>query len=183
MLARFGLFLSAYCPLFLILAIQNGILQANGVAAASVVVPFLIFIVLFILGVAAFCFVIFYGKDKQAQTITVLGTHLSGGDAVGYLSGYLLPFISGTQFDSNHVVAYVVFFIVACVVTMQTDVIQINPLFFMFGYRIYSTEASFSGVSRNSKNRLNVVLITRHKLAVGQIIQTYELNEEVRIVA
>lgn len=131
----------------------------------------------------AFYLMVSRGKDMQAQTITVLGTHLSGGDAVGYLSGYILPFISTTDFNVNSGVAYVIFFAVACVVTMQTDVIQINPLFFLFGYRIYSTEATFRGISKGSENRLNVVLITKRKLAVGQTIQTHELNEEVRLVA
>ena len=183
MIARFGLFLSAYSPLFLVLAIQNGITFSHKHQSIIQVAPSAIFSCLFVLGFMAFCLMVSHGKDMQAQTITVLGTHLSGGDAVGYLSGYILPFISTPDFSVNSGVAYVIFFAVACVVTMQTDVIQINPLFFLFGYRIYSTEATFGGISKGSENRLNVVLITKRKLAVGQTIQTHELNEEVRLVA
>lgn len=183
MIARFGLFLSAYSPLFLVLAIQNGITFSHKHQSIIQVALSAIFSCLFVLGFMAFYLMVSRGKDMQAQTITVLGTHLSGGDAVGYLSGYILPFISTTDFNVNSGVAYVIFFAVACVVTMQTDVIQINPLFFLFGYRIYSTEATFRGISKGSENRLNVVLITKRKLAVGQTIQTHELNEEVRLVA
>lgn len=182
MIARIGLFLSAYSPLFFILALQNGLpLLVNSLKPAPIAVP-LVFFSLFLLGVIAFILVVFCGKDDQPQKITVLGTHLSGGDAVGYLSGYLLPFISTTEFDARHVTAYIVFFWVACLVTVQTDVIQINPLFFLFGYRIYSTEATFRGITKGSKNRLSVILITRKKLAVGETVDTYELNEEVRLV-
>lgn len=182
MIARFGLFLSAYSPLFLVLAIQNGITFFHKHQCIQIA-PAVIFSLLCVLGIIAFCLMVSHGKHTQAQTITVLSTHLSGGEAVGYLSGYILPFISATDFNVNSIVAYVIFFAVACAVTMHTDVIQINPLFFIFGYRIYSTEAKFEGITKGSENRLNVVLITKNKLAVGDTIQTHELNEEVRLEA
>lgn len=182
MLAKFGLFLSAYSPLSLILMLQNILaLKSNSPKAASVF-AIIVFLFMFLLGIIAFILVIFRGKDKQVQKITVLSTHLSGGDTVGYLSSYILPFITGTEFDLSHILAYVIFFAVACAVTVHTDVIQINPLFFVFGYRIYSTEATFKGITEGYEGRLNVVLITKKKLVVGQSIDTYQLNEEVRLV-
>lgn len=178
MVVKFGLFLSAYSPLFLILGLQAMEFSSNEQADYHGVVAFGI---LFLAGVLSFVFVVCHARKRPQQTLTISGTHLSGGNAVGYLSGYLLPFVGSSISFQKDWPAYLVFFLIAGIVTVQTDVIQINPLFFVFGYRIYATEATFTGVNRKVTNTINIVLITKRKLATGKTIRTYQLNDEVRL--
>lgn len=170
-MAGFIMFLSSYSPLFVILAVQ--FFTPN-------ISVWCIFAALAIAGVTGFAYTITYYKKSTVQIVTVKETHISGGQAVGYLSGYLLPFIAVDKTDVKTILGYLVFFVVTYQVTVRTDVIQINPLFFMAHYRIYATEVEYPEVTGGVRS-ISTVLISKKPLVSGEKIKTYQIDQSIRI--
>ena len=64
-----------------------------------------------------------------------------GGNAAGYLATYLLPFIGLTPVEWGDWTAYSIYFVVAAIVFVRTDLTLINPTLYIFGYRVVSANA------------------------------------------
>lgn len=175
-MAGFIMFLSSYSPLFAILGVRFFTWPIHSVQDCTWVV----FIVLCILGIGGFLFTIGYYSRSTPQTVKIKETHISGGQAVGYLSGYLLPFIAVDADDWKTWFAYAVFFLVTYEVTIRTDVIQINPLFFIFHYRIYATDVEYQSGS-GKVTSMSTILISRNPLMAGQTVRSYSVDQSIRL--
>ena len=58
--------------------------------------------------------------------------------AAGYLATYLLPFLTVATPTVRDVLAYAGFLLVTAVVNIRSAVAQVNPLLYLFGYRVLS---------------------------------------------
>lgn len=175
-MAGFLMFLSSYSPLFAILGVQFFTWPIHSVEDCI----WVIFTLLCASGIAGFLFTISHYKKSTPQTVKVKETHISGGQAVGYLSGYLLPFIAVNTADWKTWFAYAIFFLVTYEVTIRTDVIQINPLFFIFHYRIYATDVEYESGSGEATS-MSTILISRNPLMAGQTVRSYSVDQSIRL--
>jgi hypothetical protein len=137
-------------------------------------------VVLCIAGVIGFLYTINYYRKATAQTVKVKETHISGGQAVGYLSGYLLPFIAVNGGGWKMWIAYAIFFLVTYEVTVRTDVIQINPLFFIFHYHLYATDVEYESAT-GKVSSMSTILISKKPLVPGQRVKSYAIGQSIRI--
>ena len=64
-----------------------------------------------------------------------------GGNAAGYLATYLLPFLGIVPTAWGDWVAYGIYFLVAAIVFIRTDLSLVNPTLYILGWRIVSARA------------------------------------------
>jgi hypothetical protein len=82
------------------------------------------------------------GSKKIGSRTLVFGEISDqGGNAAGYLATYLLPFIGLIPADWGDWAAYGVYFAVAGVVFIRTDLTFVNPTLYVLRYRVVSANA------------------------------------------
>jgi hypothetical protein len=161
MLAKPLLFLSSYTPLFALLAIRFQPLHLIIICASLAVAGLLGLLLLFRLDARA---------SRGAHELAVVRD--AGGEAASYLGAYLLPFVTVSTPSARDLIAYGGFMIVAGAVYIHSSVVQINPLLYLLGYRIYATEDT---------NGLQAYLVTRRKHRVGDSIEATRFRDSVVI--
>ncbi|WP_141719472.1 hypothetical protein [Micromonospora peucetia] len=89
----------------------------------------------------------------------------AGSQVAGYLASYLLPFLTVSTPSVKDIVAYSVFLGVVCAVYVQTSLLQINPVLYLFRWQVFEVEDSqgFRGfvISRNRILSNSDILATR----------------------
>ncbi len=162
LLLKIRMFVSSYAPLFLILAIRfdDRWLQAACAAIAA-------------LGVLTLSLLLHAMKGKNKTPFSIVAVADQGTEVAGYLATYLLPFLTISEPALNDLVAYGLFLVVAGIVYVQSDMVQINPLLYVMGYRV-------SGIT--TSDGWNGYLIARHRpreeqtLLVSRFINTLALE-------
>jgi hypothetical protein len=154
LLVRLRLFISSYAPLFAILAVRfrdSKLELACALLAA--------------LGAASLLFLLRTARRIQPDPHRIETVADRGAEVAGYLATYLLPFVTVTEPSARDIGAYSSFLVVVGVVYVQSDMVQINPLLYLFGYRVsaVTTGDGWSGVliSRSQPRPGSVVLASR----------------------
>jgi hypothetical protein len=80
-------------------------------------------------------------KETNARNLFFGEINDQGGNAAGYLATYLLPFIGIAPADWGDCAAYVVYFVVAGIVFIRTDLTFVNPTLYILRYRVVSANA------------------------------------------
>jgi hypothetical protein len=138
-LIRVRLFFISYVPLWVMLALRAtppGKWHWDGRTSAIVLFAFL----------AVWGFVdamrLIKGSRKIGSRRLVFGEISDqGGNAAGYLATYLLPFIGLIPADWGDWAAYGVYFAVAGIVFIRTDLTFVNPTLYLLRYRVVSGNA------------------------------------------
>lgn len=132
-----GLFLSSYSPLFALLAVRfdAGPLRWSCVLISAT-------------GTVALAFVLW--RLRRLQPVPFLYTHVHdvGSEASAYLATYLLPFLTVAQPSGRDVVAYGGYLAVAGVIYVRSSLIQVNPLLYLLGYRVYGVRVATDDLTR-----------------------------------
>ena len=161
MLAKPLMFLSAYAPLFALLAVRFEPLPLMFTCAGLAVLGLISLFVLFRL-------------DSRAQP----GPHElasvkdAGAEVGAYLGAYLLPFVTVASPNFRDEIAYILFFFVAAAVYMRSSVVQINPLLYLLGFQVLAIVDT---------NGLRAYLITRKSRKVGERILASRFSDDVLI--
>lgn len=161
MLGKPLLFLSAYAPLFALLAVRFEALALMVTCIALALV-----------GVG--CLLLLLRLDARATP----GAHQlkyvkdAGAEAGAYLGAYLLPFLTVSTPSARDAVAYLGFMIVSAAVYIHSSVVQINPLLYILGYRVLEVVDT---------NGLRAYLVTRRSPDVGQYVAATRFRDDVLI--
>jgi hypothetical protein len=162
-LARLGMFLSSYAPLFAILAVRFTRPElVIGCASLSLI------------GIAAAVWIIATERAKGAAAFTVANVEDKGAEVAGYIATYLLPFVTVAEPSNADVVGYLIFLAVAAVVYVQSDMLQINPIFYVLGRRV---------VRITTTTEWQAYLITRRRPLKNETIQATTLATGVLVRA
>jgi hypothetical protein len=149
--ARMQLLLSAYAPLFAILAVRFqgatlkwicGVLAGVGVAHLIVV-----------LAVAP--------RLSAARPYPVDAVEDASGEVAGFLATYLLPFVTVPSPSVDDVIGYLIFAAVVIAIFLRSNLAQVNPTLYVIGWRVVSIEV-------NGRSRY---LVCRHMPRVPTTIQ------------
>lgn len=126
---RVRLFISSYALLFLLLAIRFTNLYL--VAAC--------------LALAAFGFLTAYWVLREARKptgspYTIKAVHDAGHQVSGYLVSYILPFVTAAEPSGREILVYLMYLVVVGLIYVQSEMIQLNPTFYLLGLRIGEIE-------------------------------------------
>ena len=154
LLVRLRLFISSYAPLFAILAVRFHDSKLE-VACALIAT----------LGAASLLLLLRAVGRIQPDPHRIETVADRGAEVAGYLTTYLLPFLTVTEPSARDIAAYVLFLAVVGIVYVQSDMVQINPLLYLFGYRVFAvtTRDGWSGIliSRSQPRPGRAVLASR----------------------
>ena len=91
------------------------------------------------------------------------------GDVAGYVVAYLLPFLMAPAPSPRDMAAYGLFLVVLAILNVRSELLYINPVFYLFGFRIASIR--LKGDNRDS------IYITKEDVRIGQDLEVVRLNE------
>lgn len=148
------LFLSAYSPVFLILA-----LRAYG-RVCPIVIMALCLLLAAVLGVLAFLFVLRRTEPQQMRLVTV---EQRDGDLAGFLVAYLLPFVGVLASDWRDVLAVALFIAFIGLVYVNSRMIYVNPLLAVFGYHLILIRATTDPQGRPAASLSTQFLVTKRR--------------------
>jgi len=135
-LIRLRLFFVSYVPLWAMLALRavpSGGWDWNGRAIAVV-----LFVAMTVLGLIDAFRLIHGSGETNPRSLYFAQINDQGGNAAGYLATYLLPFIGLVPADWGDWAAYSVYFLVAAIVFIRTDLTFVNPTLYILRYRVIS---------------------------------------------
>lgn len=161
MLAKPLLFLSSYAPLFALLAIRFSPLWL--ILTSSIVAA---------LGVGSLWMLFRLDARATPGPHRLVCVRDAGAETGAYLGAYLLPFLTIAQPSLRETIAYAGFIIVAGAVYLRSSVVQINPLLYLFGYRVLAIE---------DDRGLRAYLITRRPPATDRPIAVTRFRDDVLI--
>ena len=165
---RLMLFLSSYVPLAVILFILY--LQSQ---------PILAWVALGLGLVGLFALLIYlFGYVPHVSPVedTVTEQHGRGGEVMGYIASYIVPFATITLDGWQQIAALLIFLAMLGIVYINSDdMLRINPMLNVLGYRLYevSLKHGFEGET--------YALITRHRITRGSTVRLVALENDIYI--
>ena len=166
----FRLFLVAFAPLMCIVAIQTSDdWNAKGASTWVFRSAALLSVIGFIDG-----WRLPRGSLRTGSTkATVHDIQDQSGAVAAYLATYLLPFI-GIEFTAKEIFSLLIFIIVILAIFMQSDLVAINPTFYLFSQRIVRARIKYP----NSSDMVMVTLIYKKgQLQLNKTINVVELGK------
>lgn len=143
---RLRLFAISYAPVLAIFALKSDAWWAKsayGVAAACALLD---------------GYRLSYGQAKRTRrSYSLQNVTDKGSEVSGYLATYLLPFLVGAPGTWWDAAAYLVYFLVALLVFLNSDLLLINPTLYVLGWRVAQ------GTTGDGRE---VIVLTRDVVAV-----------------
>lgn len=139
------LFLTSYCPLFVIIMIDyydNAYVLASLIAACVLSITFILVVFSTLNKVSGS----YAPPDAKVQNTTKYVLH--------YFMAYLIPLLAVGDFDEAYVAKYVIALAVMAILYIRSDVIYINPTLILMGYKVYKVSSA----------RGDEVLITKRRI-------------------
>lgn len=128
-ITKMFLFLSAFLPLFLILAIQN--YEQYGL---RVLIP--IAVIIFITSVWLFLF-LKWVRQTSPERLEIDSVQRKDAEVIAYLLTYIFPFLELKFKDMAHLFSLGVFFVVLMILNVNANLIHVNPVFNLLGYHVF----------------------------------------------
>lgn len=161
MLGKPLLFLSSYAPLFALLAIR---FEQEWLWISCVVLA--------ALGVVSLWLLLHLDARSSPGPHVLATASDAGGEAASYLATYLLPFLTVSTPTPRDVAAYVGFLAIAAVIFLRSSIAQVNPLLYLFGYRVLAITDS---------RGLQAFLITRQAVQPGVPVLATRFRDDVLV--
>jgi hypothetical protein len=128
-IARARLFVVSYAALWLIFASRFGAAKRWEIAVAFGAVG--------VWGLVD-CWRLLRGARKRSKSVLTVSELVSqGGSVSSYLATYLLPFLGNLPQGAGDWIAYLLYFAVALIVYVKSDLALINPTVYVFGWQIF----------------------------------------------
>jgi len=93
-----------------------------------------------------------------------------GAEAMGYIVGYLMPFLSIPFEGVKQAIALTVFFLALCVVYVSSNMVYLNPMLNLAGFRLYEITLKDGGEH---------VLLTRRRVVRGDTLSAVKVGEDI----
>jgi hypothetical protein len=139
------IFLSAYSPLALILAIKDFDQQKNDFNN-----PFIIYSVLTIAVMSIVFLFLIMRYFKYGQEIEVKNISSISGELVNYTIPYMISFFGFDMSKTVDLISFVIFMTLLCILTIKTQSIFMNPILAVIGYGHYRLEYEENGIKKEA---------------------------------
>jgi hypothetical protein len=171
--ARSLLFLSSYAPLFGLLAIRT---SEDGRRAMWV------FLGLALAGLVALAVVLVALGGRQRRTIHVTAVQRTGEQTAAYMATYLLPFVTASFTHWQDWGVFVGFLFVIGLIYVQAEMIHLNPLMSLIGFRVYRIRYRTAGAAANAAAESEFFLISASaNVRAGEDVAVARLGAEIAV--
>ena len=164
-----------------------GALMASNVAPISAIfavraadvnwVIFWVFTGIVLLGILGFMYFRYrHFNPHDASRPVIESVQGLGGEAGAYLTSLVLPLIAVSSPSWQETVAYMLCFAIYVAVTVNTNLLLVNPIFYVFGYKIWR-------IASGDIEGREAILISRNAPVVGQefkVFGSYNILMEAR---
>ncbi|MNX99250.1 hypothetical protein D3C86_1316860 [compost metagenome] len=134
--ARSLLFLSSYCPLFFIFAMQ--LFQSHKKYAAA-------FFLIGLISIAGLLFFIRWHSGSSPNQITISSVQTKDSEVMSYIVSYIFPYMGIDFSEIANTLSLAFFFLILMVIYVNANMIHINPTLNFIGFHIFEIEDT-SGV-------------------------------------
>lgn len=158
---KLRLFFCSYAPLFLICGVRFESLPLALVCGVLAVASTLTGVL-----------VVWAARRMTPSHYRITTVDDRGPEVAGYLATYILPFVTVAQPTWRDIMAYAIFLTVSAVVYVRSEMIQINPTLYLFGWKVRAVSTS-SGMTG--------YLITRRDVTVQAEIDAVRFQDTLLI--
>jgi hypothetical protein len=111
-------------------------------------------------------------KGSTVQQFTEIRDQ--GATVAGYLATYLLPLIGLSVNGLRDIAAYLIYFVVALVVFVRSDLALVNPTLYLLGWRVVAGKINNTG-NATPASAVDVLIICRDVAALGAPVNATRL--------
>lgn len=158
---RLLLFLTSYFPMLLIAAI---LLCPKHMWIA------LISLLLGLVGVVGVLIYLHNVQKIAPHTVKISSHQRRDSDTVSYFVTYLLTFLAVPMEGWERIVAFFVFFALLGFIYVNSNLLHVNPMLNILGYRIY--EVDYDGEASQ-------ILICHHRITKGDAVRVIRVDEDI----
>ena len=122
--------------------------------------------------------VYFFGYIPRVSPIadTIKERHGRGGEVMGYIASYIVPFATISLDGWQQITALLIFlFMLGIVYINSDDMLRINPMLNILGYRLYEVSLEHGEAGET------YALITRHRVKRGDTVQLATIESDIFI--
>lgn len=164
---KVGLFLSAYLPLFVILAIKNWYSPfATAVFLITVLYSFVWFLIIWVI------------EKTTAESFKVIKAENITKDSLSYLVPYIISFVGFDLTRWQDIFALSILLLILFAVYVNSDLLYINPLLSFFNYRVYKVEVSKIAAGCDGTT-WDITLLTKRTVKNDEIIHVWDVHDSV----
>lgn len=161
------LFISAYSPLFLILAVKDFDFECSLNFKHSAAIWIM-------LGITALCIFILFAIFKKIKrgnmAVKVIEVKNRSADLINYTIPYILSFFGFDLSKPGDVISLAIFLFIMLLLTIRSKSVFLNPILALVGYSLYDLEYEFDGKKSNS------IIISKHEPRAGDIFYVKSLT-------
>ena len=172
MWVKFGFFLSAYLPLFLIIVIKN---WGDDIWAIPII-PLILFGFVLVYSIIVWVLVIGQFKKFSVSHYIIKKEENVTKDTLSYLIPYIVSFIAFDYSNFKDVLSLVIFFIILMSVYFYGNLLYLNPLASLFKYRFYQVETTDPSLGKNSPIQ-KFLLMTKRDIQPDKEIVVWRISE------
>ncbi len=135
------LFISAYSPLFIILAVKDFDFKSSHLKHPFAVYILLAFTILSL-------FLLFLSVKllrRGTMPVEVININNRSVDLINYTIPYILSFFGFDLSKPGDVISLSIFLFILLLLTLKTQSVFLNPILALFGYGLYDLEYKFDG--------------------------------------
>ena len=171
---KWGIFLSSYIPLYLILAYKHFDVKATLSFGGGIKFPVLtaFWLALAVLSLFALALVFSVRKSKESEPRHIKAATNRNDAVTNYILVYIFPFVVLDLSQFVNWIAFIVFFIVIGIIQVRSNHLYVNPILALVGYNIYDV---------NTENQKMTLLINGRIDDSPTHISTVELSNGVHI--
>jgi hypothetical protein len=141
-----------------------------------------VFGALAVVGLVALFVVLSAVIDRQPRPIHVVAVERAGEQTAAYVASYLLPFVTATFFHWQDWVVFAGFLFFIGLVYIQSEMLYLNPLLALIGYRIWRVRYRTAGQAAAGALESQLVLIAAaRRVEVGRDLSVSRLGDEIAV--
>lgn len=158
------LFLSSYVPLIIIFSIRV-VKNYRYFTISGIIISIILTIILLRVVKAT--------AQLPIEPISLSSVNYKSSDLLAYMFSYVFPFLEldlGSYIDS---IIILFIFVILAVIYINSNMIYINPMLSVFGYKIYEIISE--------TNDVYILITKKSKLPVGGSLDVYDLGSNVKM--
>mgnify|MGYP000060521972 CR=1 FL=1 len=154
------LFISAYAPLFIILAVKDFDFDCTKTFKHSRVIYLLLGLTLISVGLLFYSIKSIQKGNMPVKVITIKSRSV---DLINYTIPYIVSFFGFDLSKTEDVVSLTIFLLLMLLMTIKSKTIFMNPILLLASYNLYDLEYEFDGKTNST------IIITNHDMRIGDI--------------
>lgn len=167
------LFISAYSPLFLILAIKDFDFEKSYWFKHSV--PICILLLISIISLILL-FISIKSIDRGSMSVKIISVKSRSIDLINYTIPYIVSFFGFDLSKTSDTISLIIFLTLMLLMTIKSKSVFMNPILLLAGYNLYDVDYKFE--SKTS----SIIIISKEDLKTGDYYFTRSLTKFLYII-